>query len=351
MVLKHNPMLTLRISAEELKEVNYERYHYPCPKIRIRFSVVSLMAEQTSIQQAARLAGVHRNTVTTCIRSFNKGGIPSLKQLHYKRHQTSFSSYESTIEQSLRDEPPRSSQQAAARIEQLSGAPISPERARVFMRRIGMRCLRMGHIPGNADPVKQGQFLANTMEPLIGAAKKGKRELFFLDSAHFILEPFICMVWCFVRLFVKAGSGRNRINVLGAINAITHQLETVINTTYITATEVVELLGRIRAKHKGRAIDVVLDNARYQHCDLVRNAAKRLRINLVYLPPYSPNLNLIERLWKLIRKKVLHGKYYDQAEKFHSAIRSAVQKVNQDPGWKAELASLLTLKFQLFAQN
>ena len=348
MVSNHNLMLTLRISSEELKEVNYERYHYPCPKIRIRFFVVSLLAAHKSISEVAGLAGVHPNTVRTCIRLFNKEGIAGLRQLHYKKPATSFSSFESTIEQSLRRDPVRSSREAAARIEQLSGVSISPERARVFMRRIGMKCLRMGHIPAKADTVKQQDFLTTTLEPLIEAAKKGKSELFFLDGAHFILEPFICMVWCFVRLFVKGASGRNRINVLGAINAITHQLETVINTTYITATEVVELLGQIRAKYKGRVVHVVLDNVRYQHCDLVKAAACKLRINLVYLPSYSPNLNIIERLWKFIRKKVLHGKYYEVADTFHSAIRSAVQKVNHDTTWKTELQSLLNLKFQLF---
>lgn len=344
-------MLTLRINPEELKEVNYERYHYPVPKIRIRFHIISLVGGGIRPKEASRLSGVHSNTVKTCIKTYNKAGIPALKELHYKGRPGKLDPFVATIEASLRAEPPRSSKEAAARIEQLSGTTISAERARVFMHRTGMRCLRMGHIPGKADPVKQQTFLSNILEPLIQSARAGKSELFFVDSAHFILEPFICMVWCFARLFLKGGAGRNRINVLGAIHAISHKLETVINTAYITGSEVVALLEQLRSSYKDRVIHIVLDNARYQHCKLVKAAAQRLNIELIYLPSYSPNLNLIERLWKFIRKKTLHGKYYDAVAKFHGAIRDAVQKINVEQSWKTELDSLLNLKFQLFEQN
>lgn len=248
-------------------------------------------------------------------------------------------------------EPPKTSQEAAARIDTLTHTPVSAAAARRFMRRIGMRCIRQGQIPGKVDPKRQRDFLNITLQPLIDEAHAGKRELFFVDSAHFILESFICMVWCFVRQFIRTGSGRNRINVLGAIHAVTQQLETVINTAYITSTEVVTLLEQLRANYAGRIIDVVLDNARYQHCNFVKEAAERLQINLVFLPPYSPNLNLIERLWKFIRKQTLHGRYYDTVDKFHQAIRTAVRNVNDAPDWRDALKTLLTCKFQLFEQN
>lgn len=344
-------MLTLRISSEELKEVNYERYQYPVAKIRIRFMILSLLAQGLHKATVAQHTGVHTNTVRTCIRLYNHGGLDCIKQLHYKGRKSRLANVAPTIEQHFRDEPPKSSREAAARIDTLTHTSISASAARRFMRRIGMRCMRQGQIPGKVDPKRQRDFLDTTLQPLIDEAHAGKRELFFVDSAHFILESFICMVWCFVRQFVRTGSGRNRINVLGAINAVTQQLETVINTAYITSTEVVVLLEQLRAKHYGSAIDVVLDNARYQHCNFVKEAAGRLRINLVFLPPYSPNLNLIERLWKLIRKRTLHGRYYDTVDKFHQAIRTAVRNVNGEKEWREDLKTLLTCKFQLFEQN
>lgn len=97
-------------------------------------------------------------------------------------------------------------------------------------------------------------------------------------------------------------------------------------------------------------IYVVLDNARYQHGEAVKKAASELGIALVFLPSYSSNLNLIERLWKFVKKKVLYAQYYDTVEKFHQAIRSAMCRVNSDAQWRSELKTLLTPKFQTFEQ-
>ena len=98
-------------------------------------------------------------------------------------------------------------------------------------------------------------------------------------------------------------AGRQRFNVLGALNAITHELVLVTNDTYINALSVCDLLRRIAALGLTVPITLVLDNARYQKCHLVRNLAATLNIELLYLPTYSPNLNLIERLWKFVKKK------------------------------------------------
>jgi transposase len=98
--------------------------------------------------------------------------------------------------------------------------------------------------------------------------------------------------------------------VLGAVEFVTKQLVTVTNTTYITATTVCELLRLLASQHPGVPITLVLDNARYQKCALVQDLAKQLGIELLYLPAHSPNLNLIERLWKYVKKDCLNGKYY-----------------------------------------
>jgi transposase len=172
-----------------------------------------------------------------------------------------------------------------------------------------------------------------------------------MDAAHFTLAPFVCMVWCFARLFIKAAAGSNRINVLGAVNAQTHHLESIINTTYITATEVVELLKILAQKYGTIPIYLVLDNARYQHCDWVKEQARQLNINLVFLPPYSPNLNIIERLWKYLRQHILYGKYYPDAKVFHEAIRAGINAVNTKPDWKIQIASRLSENVQFFDQQ
>ena len=108
-----------------------------------------------------------------------------------------------------------------------------------------------------------------------------------------VLAPFLGFVWSLTRLFIKAPTGRKRFNVLGALNAMTHELITVTTDTYITAESVCHLLLRIASLGFAVPITRVLDNARYQKCRIVWELAERLHIELLYLPAYSPNLNLI----------------------------------------------------------
>ena len=91
---------------------------------------------------------------------------------------------------------------------------------------------------------------------------------------------------------------------------------------------------------------VVLDNARYQRCKLVIAHAASLGLELLFLPPYSPNLNLIERLWKFVKKQCLYSTSYDKFDKFKLAISAC--RENASVKHKAELHSLLTLNFQTF---
>lgn len=106
------------------------------------------------------------------------------------------------------------------------------------------------------------------MTPRLEEAKAGRRAVFFVDAAHFVLAPFLGFLWCFARVFIRAPAGRQRFNVLGALNAITHELITVTNNTYINADSVCELLRRLVALELDVPITLVLDNARYQKCRL-----------------------------------------------------------------------------------
>ena len=167
-----------------------------------------------------------------------------------------------------------------------------------------------------------------------------------MDAAHFVYGAFLGMLWCVQRLFVKAPSGRQRLNVLAALHATSHDLFTVTNLTYITATTVCELLQLLAGAHPGVPLTIVLDNARYQRCALVQTLAETLGIELLYLPAYSPNLNLIERLWKFVKKQCLYSHYYPDSAAFQRAIQDCLDQVPTKH--KAALDSLLTLRFQTF---
>jgi transposase len=184
------------------------------------------------------------------------------------------------------------------------------------------------------------------LEPRLAEAQAGQRAVFFVDAAHFVFAPFLGMVWCFERLFVKAPSGRQRLNVLAALHAITHEVLTVKNLTYITAETVCELLALLAGTYPDLPITIILDNARYQRCIRVQTVAQTLGIELLYLPTYSPNLNLIERFWKFVKKQCLYSKYYPDSTSFQQAIEACIQQAPSTH--KEALASLLTLRFQTF---
>jgi transposase len=149
-----------------------------------------------------------------------------------------------------------------------------------------------------------------------------------------------------VRLLVRGPSGRKRFKVLVAMDAVTHELTTVVNDTVIDALAVCELLRKLSARYAGLPLTLVLDNARYQKCAVVQLLAAELKVELLYQPSDSPNLNLIERLLKFVKKEVLSCRYYEDFARFKTAIQECLDGV--EGKHEAAIASLLTLNFQTF---
>ena len=177
-------------------------------------------------------------------------------------------------------------------------------------------------------------------------AKKCDIVLLFLDASHFVMGcDFLGCVYSRERRFVRTWSGRKRYNVLGAIDFLTKKVHTTTNDSYITATEVCEMLRNLRAVYTGKEVHLVLDNARYQKCKAVQELARRLDIHLDYIPPYSPNLNLIERLWKFVKGQ-LRSQYYDDFSLFCGKIDSLIDSSTSTN--KAFFDKLIGDKVQLF---
>ena len=191
----------------------------------------------------------------------------------------------------------------------------------------------------------QARFLGDKLEPALAEAKAGTRDVYFVDAAHFVRGAFLCCVWCAVRMWIRGASGRQRHNVLGAWNAVTRELIRVSNATRVSSDTMVDLLAKIAAA-KTKSTTLVLDNARYQHCKKVMAEAERLGIQLLFLPSYSPNLNVIERLWKFTKAKALRGKHYQDFLLFQQAVDHCLDKTAT--GYAAEMKSLMTLNFQTF---
>ena len=192
----------------------------------------------------------------------------------------------------------------------------------------------------------QAEFLDTKLKPKLDAAQAGQGHVFFVDAAHFVFGTFLCCLWSFTRIFVRAASGRQRFNVLGAWNAVTRELIAVTNTTVVNTETMCELLRKIADLGLTGPITLVLDNARYQRNAVVQALAAQLGITLLFLPSYSPNLNLIERLWKFTKRRALYGRYHPTFRDFQAAIQEVLDGLSTK--YSQQLASLMTLNFQQF---
>lgn len=209
-----------------------------------------------------------------------------------------------------------------------------------------MRWRKVGTVPAKADPEEQADFLKTKLQPRLRQAQRGRRTVLFVDAAHFVYGPFLGYLWCLVRLFVPGPSGRKRYNVLAALNAVTHQVIRVANHSYINADSVCDLLRAVAGAAGPRPITLVLDNARYQRCELVQSLARSLHLELLFLPSYSPNLNLIERLWKFVKQECLGSRVLPSYEDFTRAIDRCLNSLHTKH--HKQIATLLTLNFQTY---
>ena len=226
------------------------------------------------------------------------------------------------------------------------GIKVSIRHLSDFLKRNGIRKLKGGSIPAKADPAKQRSFYQDTLFPLMQKARTGRHVLYFVDAAHFVMgSDFIGCIYCKTRRFARSYSGRARYNVLGALNFATKEVITVTNNDYINAESVCELLVNIRAANKGKIIHLILDNARYQKCERVQELARTLRINLEYLPSYSPNLNLIERLWRFTKNE-LRRTAWSNFKDFSSKIDAIIDSTTKENSGK--INRLIGEKVQLF---
>jgi transposase len=177
-------------------------------------------------------------------------------------------------------------------------------------------------------------------------AKSGHIQLFFVDASHFVMGGFVGVIWSKARRFVKTASGRSRYNVLGALNFVTKKVETITNDSYIRADSVIALIDKLVANSIGIPIKLILDNAAYQRCNLVKDYARNVGVELIFLPTYSPNLNLVERLWKFVKSEVLNAAYHGTFDDFKYAIDDCVSQTDQE--LKAQMDFLISDKVQLF---
>jgi transposase len=333
-------------TPEQIKQLSYQSIHHSHHLVRRRMQALLLKSQGIRHQEIAKIVDISETTLRTYFDLYLAGGIEALKTLHYQGQPSPLHQKQNEIVTALEADPPASLKEAQAIIKTVTGLNRSLTQVSEFLRKNKVIRRKVKQIPAKADVAAQETFKTETLEPLIEQAEQKKLQLLFVDAAHFVMLPFLGYLYSLTVRYVKSVSGRKRFNVLGALNAVTHELVTITTHDYINAGSVCELLDKLHQLYGDLPLVLVMDNARYQKCKLVLAKAQQLNIQLVFLPPYSPNLNLIERLWKFVKKEVLYNQHYPDYDLFCQAILDCLEQTHTTH--KTTLETLLTPKFQTF---
>lgn len=352
---KHTKKRYIEISDKDYRRLSNEYENNQSMLIRRRCHAIILRAKCPSngderiwtINEIKSILHVNEKTIDRWISEYCKSGIEEFLKLKYKHRKGRLSNIREQICQDFNEGIFMTVDHIINHIRKKYDIPIGRTQMRKFLHKNGFAWRMTGHIPGKADPKKQSEWINTKYKPALKDCMENGCHLYFSDAVHYVLSEFCTHIWSKERRFLRSNTGRNRINVMGAVNAFTKQVVTVNNITYIDAEVVVSFLEDVRSLHPDNSkIYFILDNARYQHCKYVMDKAESLNIQLLFLPPYSPNLNIIERLWRFSKRKVLYGKYFENPKQFHDAITDFFDTVNAK--YQNELENLLSLRFQLF---
>jgi len=213
------------------------------------------------------------------------------------------------------------------------------------LHRLGYSYKKTSPVPGKADIVKQKEFI-NTYNKKYKSLPDNEK-VYFLDGCHPTFNNHFGYAWIKKGsdFSIKTQDGRKHLNLMGAYDP--KNKETVIkNYETLNREAVIDFMKLLRKKNGEKRIHIIWDNVPYQHAKEVTRVAKEINIEIVYLPAYSPNLNLIERYWGFLRKKVLRNQFFETFEDFKEAILSFSKIKTQK--MKKALASYIPEKFHLY---
>jgi transposase len=214
-----------------------------------------------------------------------------------------------------------------------------------LLKRIGFVYKKQVLIPGKADPVLQHEFIEyyRTIKESMGPDDK----VFFVDGVHPQYNSIPSYGWIRkgVDLPLQSNTGRERVNINGALDPDSLEVIAQVDKT-LDSNATVEFLKKIEEQNSNaKKIVLFVDNARYYYNgDVVDYVNRSKQLEIVFLPPYAPNLNLIERLWKFMKKKILHNRYYPTFKDFKEALGHFFMML---PEYYDELRSLITEEFQI----
>ena len=310
-------------------------------KFADRIRVILLLDTGERSSDIARFLFLDESTVRNYERRYEEGGLEKLVNDYYMGR----SSYLSCEEQSaliveLESKVYLTTKSIIFYVSKEFGVIYKVGGMTRLLHKLGFSYKKPKGVPGKAKTEEQEAFVEE-----YNRVKK-RSLVYFADSTHPMLNPILSSGW--IRkgkeFDIKTNSGRQRVNINGAIELNT--LSVVSRSCdRVNGSSMCDLLRAIRFRHpKARRICLIMDNAPYNKSNRLRDLAKELGIKILYLPPYSPNLNPIERLWKFMKKKVMANRYYPDIETFQRELMLFLRGIRKH---KSELSTLITDNFHI----
>lgn len=286
-------------------------------------------------------------TIRRYVKSFKREGLDGLLQFHYTGGQSRLTKLQELELKNHLAEGEHiylTAKEVAGFVKSTYQVSYSIIGITKLLHRLGFVYKKPKLVPAKADVVKQQQFLDEYFK--LKAEIEVADQIYFLDATHpqHNTRPSYGWILKGRDKLIKSNTGRDRLNLNGALNAKT--LEVVIREDdRINSVSTINLLEALLDKHPTGRIYLIWDNARYYYSRQVQNYLKyHPRLIPKFLPPYSPNLNLIERLWRLFHQKVTYNQYYETFPKFKESCLNFFENIQL---YQKEMGTLLTDSFQL----
>lgn len=314
-------------------------------KLRDRIKAILMFDEGWSASQIAHVLLIDETTARRYLNIYEEEGIEGLTEFKYSGGQSKLTvSQEARLIEHLEENLYHKVEDIARYVESRFGEIYTVSGMTKLLKRLGFVYKKTKQVPGKANPEAQEAFVRE-YEELKKSLKKGDK-IYFADGTHPRHNSVTGYGWIKKGsvMEIEANTGRHHLNINGAICADDMDIQFVQGKS-VNAQSTIRLLKKLEKANPGTGtIYLIVDNARYYRSALVKEFLKTSRVVPKFLPPYSPNLNLIERLWKLLKKEVLTNVYYEKFSQFKYACTSFLKKMS---GRKDLLGSLITENFQI----
>lgn len=310
-----------------------------------KINAVILLGTGWTLKKAKSALLLDDETLRTYAAKYRSGGVSGLLETNHKgRESLMTSSQEDVLRTELENNIHLTTQSVIEFVDLRFGINYSSSGMRDILHRLGYEYKKPKLVPGNPDIDAQEEFVKHYESFMLD--KPADAEVLFVDAVHPEHNTMAAYGWIRrgKKRELKTNSGRQRLNLHGAINAETHEV-TVIESPTVDKDSTLQLLEIIKQKYfYASMIYLILDNARYHFSKEVQAWLEGKNIKLVFLPAYSPNLNLIERLWKFFKKKVLYNKYYKNIKVFRKACIAFFSNIDQ---YSDDIARFMNADFEM----